>query len=424
MRVPGARRRIRRGVRKALHLLARPMRGDRGHGGLVIHAYRGYGSERELFLVGRVFLQAALHGESRYHSLRRDMADIRRRITRRGIAEAEVVARFHGCSQTVYTDDDGYFCIHLHPDEMPESDSVWHRVHLTATADEEHADAHGEVFVPQQQARFVVISDIDDTVMHTGVANKAKMVWNLFFQEAQSRLAFPGVAAFYRALHEGTSGGEQNPMLYVSRGPWGIYEVLEEFFHLHRIPAGPVLFLREWGIRMTRPVARKATNHKLNLIREMMSVYQGLPFVLIGDSGQRDPEIYSQVVRDFPGRVTAVYIRNVSLNDDDRRQAIEVLAEEAVEHGVSLLLAADSEAMAAHAVEHDLIPARVLEEVRAECADADAQSADTVTVTAEEGDAADLDAGRLDRALEQEGDATPHRPANVAVEPRRQKSDS
>ena len=97
----------------------------------------------------------------------------------------------------------------------------------------------------------MVISDIDDTVMETGVANKLKMLWRLFVEDAESRVPFPGVAALYRALHAGASGDEANPMLYVSRAPWGIYDVLDEFFARHGIPAGPVLFLREWGVSWT-----------------------------------------------------------------------------------------------------------------------------------------------------------------------------
>ena len=86
----------------------------------------------------------------------------------------------------------------------------------------------------------------------------------------------------------------------------------------------------------------------------MVALYRELPFVLIGDSGQRDPEIYAQVVREHPGRVLAIYIRNVS-RDPARQRAIEDLAVEVVEAGSTLLLASDSMAMARHAAEHGLI---------------------------------------------------------------------
>ena len=231
-------------------------------------------------------------------------------------------------------------------------DTVWHPVALRlALPSVATVTATGQVFVPPPAARFVVISDIDDTVMYTGVANKIRMLWRLFAQGSESRAAFPGVAAFYRALH----GDEQNPLLYVSRGPWSIYSMLEAFFQAHDIPVGPVLFLREWGVSPGSPLPRRARGHKLRLIRDMLDVYEDLPFVLIGDSGQHDPETYAQVVRDHPGRVKAIYIRNVS-KAPQRLEAIEALAREAVEAGSRLLLAADSVAMAEHAAELGLVP--------------------------------------------------------------------
>jgi hypothetical protein len=97
----------------------------------------------------------------------------------------------------------------------------------------------------------------------------------------------------------------------------------------------------------------------------MLALYGDLPFLLVGDSGQRDPEIYAQVVREHPGRVLAIYIRNVSRRPR-RLRAIEALAREVVEAGSSLLLAADSFAMAAHAAERGLIAPEALAEVLAE----------------------------------------------------------
>jgi phosphatidate phosphatase APP1 len=218
--------------------------------------------------------------------------------------------------------------------------------------------------------------------MHTGVANKLGMMWRLFVADAQSRVAFPGVAALYRALHAGVSGTEGNPMLYVSRAPWGIYDVLEEFFDLHGIPVGPVLFLREWGISWRSPLPRKAADHKQELIRNMLELYRDLPFVLIGDSGQHDPEVYRQIVEEHPGRVLAVYIRNVS-RDPKRIAEIEELATVVAAAGSSLVLAADTLAMVRHAAEVGLVPRSSIPEVvgeRLEQGQA-TQSAGTVQVT-------------------------------------------
>src|SRR3954447_22105601 len=353
-----------RAVTRVLGLIARPVREAQGGGGVVLEPYRGYGSRTEVFLIGRVVRQSQPNHTVRADDLRTQLRDIGRRIARRAVANADVTARFCGTKERVTTDQDGYFRIHLRPQLPPAADRTWHTMDL-ALEQPQVVQAQGQVFIPPEHCRYVVISDIDDTIMHTGVANKLKMLWRLFVQDAESRVAFPGVAALYWALYAGVPGTEANPMLYVSRAPWGIYDILDEFFTLHGIPVGPVLFLREWGVSWKSPLPRKAEDHKRELIRNMLALYRDLPFILIGDSGQHDPEVYREIVDEHPGRVLAVYIRNVS-GDAKRISEIEQLAKAVTAAGSGMVLAADSLAMAEHAACLGLIAPQAPAEVRAE----------------------------------------------------------
>ncbi len=349
-----------------LRVISRPVRRAQGQDGVVLEAYRGYGTRSEVFLIGRVFWQSQSHPAG-VGTIRSELRDIGRRLRRRSLSGATVTARFYGTTQKVVTDPDGYFRVHLRPEIAPSLDLTWHTIDLLLE-EPEPVEAQGQIYIPPLASRFVVISDIDDTVMHTGVANKLAMLWRLFVSDAQSRVAFPGVAALYRALHNGVSGTQGNPMLYVSRAPWGIYDVLEEFFDLHGIPVGPVLFLREWGVSWKSPLPRKAADHKQELIANMLELYKDLPFVLIGDSGQHDPEIYRQIVEDHPGRVLAVYIRNVS-RGPKRIAEIEDLAVAVARAGSRLVLAADSVAVAEHAVSLGLVAPEAAAEVAGERTD-------------------------------------------------------
>jgi hypothetical protein len=85
-------------------------------------------------------------------------------------------------------------------------------------------------------------------------------------------------------------------------------------------------------------------------------LYPHLPLLLVGDSGQEDPEIYHEVVGLFPGRVRAIYIRNVS-PDAGRVSAISALAERVLAAGSTLVLAEDTVAAARHAAAHGWIAA-------------------------------------------------------------------
>lgn len=323
---------------------------------MVIQPYRGFGSSEEFFMAGRVFRQTGRSSRSGRSLLIRDVIDTLRRVFRTGVSEAILEVRTpDDKTLQITTDRRGHFQIHAKY-AAKSGDGLWQSCHLELIRPEmEGAEATGQIFVLPHSARFGVISDIDDTVVFTGVSNKLLMIWRLFMQNARSRVAFPGVAAFYRALHHGgTAQDEANPMLYVSRGPWSIYDILDEFFRLHRIPAGPVLFLRDWALTYYRLLPPKAKKHKFELIDRILSIYRDLPFILIGDSGQRDPEIYTDVVRNHPGRILAIYIRNIH-SDANRNRSIRMLAEEVAPTGTKLMLAADSFAMAEHAIENGYI---------------------------------------------------------------------
>lgn len=140
--------------------------------------------------------------------------------------------------------------------------------------------------------------------------------------------------------------------------------MLDAFFQFHHIPVGPILFLREWGISWRPPFVRRAADHKHTLIEAMLAVYQELPVVLIGDSGQHDPELYRDVVARHGERILAVYIRNVAPRNKRRQRQIEGMIEAVVACGSDLVLAKDSVAMAEHAASSGLIPTAAVDDIR------------------------------------------------------------
>lgn len=364
-------------LRAMLRFLARPVRRGAAGGGRMVQPYRGYGSRQEVFLAGRVFRQPGLGLNLREGPVN-DVINILRRTVRWGVRDARVRVAVAGSDATVVTDRDGYFTARLPVRETLPSGAFWLRARLTLLAPgadqptalpgEEPAtpEAVARIYIPPLNLDCAVISDIDDTVIHTGVASKLKMMYRLFVQKARHRTAFPGVSAFYRALFHGADGGSWRPMLYVSRGPWSIYDVLSEFFNLNRIPHGPILFLREWGVTLQRPLPLRARDHKTRLIDEMLGLYRDLPFILIGDSGQRDPEVYVEAVERYPQRIRAIYIRHVH-QSARRDRAIQALSERVARQGCEMILARDSLEMAEHAYLRGWVGEAGLEEVRADC---------------------------------------------------------
>ena len=342
-------------------------RADRGgrQDPLVVHAYRGYGTSTRVRIRGRVLEDEGIPAAGERDSMWRNMLSAVRRFETDEVPGARVGVRFANAAQEIVTDAEGYFDTWITPREALPADTLWHDVALELLAPRDPArparPAIGRVLIPPATAKLGVISDLDDTVVQTGATDPRALLRSVFLTNARTRLPFPGVAALYRALQEGSGGGENNPLFYVSSSPWNLHDVLAEFLAIREIPEGPIM-LRDWGLSERELLPTSHGSHKIEAIRGILDLYPTLPFVLIGDSGQEDPEIYREIVAHYPSRILAIYIRNVT-PDVRRAERIRALGREVTETRSELLLAAHTGEVAAHALDRGWIDAAALERV-------------------------------------------------------------
>ena len=327
--------------------------------------YIGFGNAGKLWVKGRVLDESIFREQTGDDSRWSNLVALYQRLESDEVAGARVRAHFQGQSHETVTDRGGYFSFEIVPAEpVP---GGWQTVDLelpdTRGEDGQPVRTMAEVIVPAATARFGMISDIDDTVLWTNVTNKLNMALMLARSNAHTRKPFKGVAAFYRALRQGASGNEDNPVFYVSSSPWHLFGPLVEFLRLQGIPVGPLL-LRELGVREVFKLTSHG-NHKLEKIELILSYYPDMQFVLIGDSGEQDPEIYTEVVRRHPKQVKVIYIRNVN-PDPMRIEALDKLIEEVSATGTQLILAPDSVFAASHAAAEGLIHVDRLASVRSD----------------------------------------------------------
>lgn len=167
------------------------------------------------------------------------------------------------------------------------------------------------MLIPAKSAKFGVISDIDDTIIHTGIVSKFKwrVIFNTFLRAAGKRLPLEGAAAFYKLLHNGKVGNEANPIFYVSHSPWNLYRYLDYFLKRNKFPYGPIILRKFPSVFGRRPKHEKPEKQKE--IINLLEAYPDLKFILIGDCGEHDPEIYIEIAEVFPGRILAIYLRSV-----------------------------------------------------------------------------------------------------------------
>jgi hypothetical protein len=190
----------------------------------------------------------------------------------------------------------------------PEPAPFWLRYAVQPPPGDERVFAGEALLVPAEG--LSVISDIDDTVKVSHVLDKKALLENTFLKPF---LPAPGMAALYQDL-----AGKGAAFHYVSSSPWQLYPPLRDFFDRVGLPNGS-FHLRSFRLKDESffTLFKSSRQTKPPVIEALLAAFPAREFILIGDSGEADPEIYGDVARDHPGRVRAILIRNVTAESAD-----------------------------------------------------------------------------------------------------------
>lgn len=327
--------------------------------------FYGFGNTTQVHLNGRVLEEEGISHHEDHDSVFTNLRNMWKRYETDEIPHVRIKATFQGQEKIITTDTEGYFNVAFDFKDSLPAHVLWHTIDLelldNIVKNQPKVTAKAEVMVPPADAKFGIISDVDDTILVSRSTEMIKKAQLTFFNNARTRLPFKGVSAFYGALQKGGDGKRHNPVFYVSSSAWNLYDLLVHFCEIHDIPKGPFL-LRDLGVTTHKFIKKGHIGHKIEKIKQVFDSYPDLPFVLIGDSGQKDPEIYEKVVQHYPQKILAIYIRDVS--KDGRDQEIHHIARRLKEKGVDMVLCEDTAIAAQHAYEKGLIAEDTLEAIR------------------------------------------------------------
>jgi len=181
----------------------------------------------------------------------------------------------------------------------------WHSLNITALRS--GATSRGSVRIVDPDARYGIVSDIDDTAMITSVPIFVVAAWNTFIEKTSDRKPVAGMAQFFTEI---INDYPDTPIIYLSNGAWNAAHSLRRFLRRWHFPAGPLL-LTDFGPTDTGAF-RSGKAHKRKQLKWLMDTFPQLSWILVGDDGQSDPVIYSEAASEHPGRVAAVGIRTLS----------------------------------------------------------------------------------------------------------------
>ncbi|MGD8937995.1 MAG: App1 family protein [Gammaproteobacteria bacterium] len=154
-----------------------------------------------------------------------------------------------------------------------------------------------------------IISDIDDTIKDSHVADKKELLKNTFVKEFR---AVPGMAGVYEKWQ--TQGAAFH---YLSASPWQLYPSLADFIRDNKFPKG------DFSLRLFRikdksfyELFASPFEYKTQAIEEIMKYYPQRKFVLVGDSTESDAEVYSHIAKKYPQQIAKILIRNAPQGHD------------------------------------------------------------------------------------------------------------
>jgi phosphatidate phosphatase APP1 len=223
------------------------------------------------------------------------VGDNLRQLAASGWARAAVQVRFLDQVAAVQADGEGDFTVAFEAPEGRPFSPGWSA--LSASVPGAAATAQALVLTPE--APYLLISDLDDTLSVTGVTRTRELVRNTLAEDAASQAAVPGMADFYQCLAAASPGPgfalvSGSPIQYLTR--------VQRFLALKGFPP-MALALRRVGLATL-------SGYKPPALRRLLGDVP-TPVVLVGDSGEHDPEVYRQLASEFPGRVRATYIHRV-----------------------------------------------------------------------------------------------------------------
>lgn len=336
-------------------------------------AYRGWAGAGGVRLRGRVLANPPVQTPGPHARWWSNLRDTWRRWASDEIPDAIVAAQMGETVQVITCDDQGYFDARL--PIRPEDVGFWRHADLELRGVLGHEagapEISGEcpIMDPMPDARFGIISDIDDTVIETGITHLLTAIRLTFFSNARRRKPLKGVAPLYRALHTGaaeTGGSPRNPIFYITSSAWNLHDLIDDFLRINDIPVGPI---RMQALRIDRhQFIKSGHRHKLEKALGIVDDFPHLPFLLVGDSGQHDAALYAELAALRPEQIKAIVIRDVSPDRPELRPAlVDEAQRRAARLGVPMWVVPDSAAAAAHLCDGGWISSSARAAIEAAC---------------------------------------------------------
>ena len=319
---------------------------------LDLKLYRGYVNGEELVVFGHLFKSWAPDKYSIDKKGVKHAYAILHKFRIKPLENFEVHLKFRDLEVSTKTQEDGYFRFTIPYDQ--ELEPGWHTYEVSCKMYEFGMVEKGELLKPFP-SKLGIISDIDDTFLISHSNSFFKKLYVMLSKNINKRKVFDDVVKHYKKLSKAgqDEAHSSNSFFFVSSSEWNLYDFISEFADLHELPKAVIKLKKiKTGLRDFVKSGRGNHDHKFIKIKDIISFYPHLNYVLLGDDSQHDAYLYERICKTFPLNIKAVYIRQTKSKQNKKVQKVMANLESM---NVNTCYFRDSEKAIHHSEREDLI---------------------------------------------------------------------
>ncbi|MCK5701659.1 MAG: App1 family protein [Cyclobacteriaceae bacterium] len=271
-----------------------------------IVGYRGIANSDRVIISGHAFEKHKVRDAHAHHGKRRNLKQTIQRFRAKPLKTTAIDVLINGSVKRVRTNSKGFFtCEVIHKLTKP----GWYPYELYWKRNNKRFNSE---FYLSDDHETGVISDIDDTLLVSHSTRLIRKLVLLLFRNAHTRKTIPFLTNWHSYIKDLNDTSDPRDFYYVSNSEWNLYDFLIDFFSINELPKG-VFFLQNLkkGFGDLISSGKVHHNHKQKSIEFLLRFYPEKKFILVGDNGQRDMDIYCDIVSKFHERIKGVMIRKL-----------------------------------------------------------------------------------------------------------------
>jgi len=269
-----------------------------------IEIYNHFGNSHKIIIEGRMLHSKNLPVATKDDNIFKNLWRKLNQLENNEIKNQQIFAYFQDKKYTTTGDDEGYFRFELNSDI--ELSQGYENIRLNIKDNKKNENIKVPIFT---QKSIAIISDFDDTVIVSDVTNKLKLSNNLLLKNYKQRDLISGMKERFQNILSRNSISHPTPLFFVTGSPQQLFNSIEKFLNHHNFMEHVLITKQIHG--QDKDSLLDQISYKLQHIEELIEFYPNFKWVLFGDSGEKDKEIYNSLSKKYPSKIEAFYIRDV-----------------------------------------------------------------------------------------------------------------